>query len=457
MTLRLILVGLVAALGLTIPSRMDCKRFLCSAQSRASSFLAAWDTWRPGDGSYHRNPGSTATRECELCRLARAQVALRTLSPAAKGSVDPTASARVSSPLSHEPVSAQSVLLARTASNAVLAFEPSDVDIEIWEGLALELNPQSEGIDLKNATPSDSSRPSALAATSYESVDRAWVDAVCGRLVGEVRAATMVAPSSSQSDVPTIQFDATTALRLYNEQPVTTGRTDDLSNMLSDDAPSSGEWSSGYGADLFAAIDDKLDQIEANDTSAVAHKVACNWLESESAPPAVGDPNAIAVTAAQDDVQRQETASAQIPWPVFAPEKSVAELATRGAEVIEVPWPVFAPSEQAVRQPNVVFAGSKECGVPRDSTSTAPAVLLAANPSVTETPKLTPDWGRKCPSSIVSVEPVPSTNGSAVAPTPRESCFGETRWTQAVHLTREAVVAWMKVLAGPALVEVSAQ
>src|SRR5258708_37805348 len=82
MTLRLVLVSMVAALGLTIPNRMDCKRFFDCAESRASSFLAGWDTWRPGEGTGHRRAGATATRECELCRPARAQDALRAQKPA---------------------------------------------------------------------------------------------------------------------------------------------------------------------------------------------------------------------------------------------------------------------------------------------------------------------------------------------------------------------------------------
>ena len=48
MMLRLVLVGMVAALGVTIPSRPDGRGWLGSAERWAKSVLADWDTWRPG-------------------------------------------------------------------------------------------------------------------------------------------------------------------------------------------------------------------------------------------------------------------------------------------------------------------------------------------------------------------------------------------------------------------------
>ena len=67
---RLVLVSMVAALGLTIPSRMDCKRIFELGGDAGELIPRGWDTGESGDGAGHRNPGTTATRECELCRLA---------------------------------------------------------------------------------------------------------------------------------------------------------------------------------------------------------------------------------------------------------------------------------------------------------------------------------------------------------------------------------------------------
>ncbi len=47
MMTRLVLVGLVAALGVTLPSRPDCDRWISSTQRWASRVLADWDTREP--------------------------------------------------------------------------------------------------------------------------------------------------------------------------------------------------------------------------------------------------------------------------------------------------------------------------------------------------------------------------------------------------------------------------
>ena len=202
MTLRLVLVSMVAALGLTIPSRMDCKRFFDCAESRASSFLAGWDTWRPGDGAGHRQPGATATRECELCRLARAQVAFRTQKPVAEVTVAPTATASVSSNVSQELVSGAQQRQYRqyAIGDTVSAFEPIDVEDEMQVGLAFELDRAAAAIDLvQKRTPSESSNVPAILETSREIGNiREWTDKLCDRLVREVRTAVMVVQPSEE-------------------------------------------------------------------------------------------------------------------------------------------------------------------------------------------------------------------------------------------------------------------
>ena len=145
-------------------------------------------------------------------------------------------------------------------------------------------------------------------------------------------------------------------------------------------------------AGLFAAIENRLAELDKNNPPATAHEVTGLPLVPQCSQP---DDSALVTTpvaATQENVEQGDTASVQIPWPVFAIEQSVSQPAVPIAEEIEVPWPVFAPSAQAIE----------------------PAIA-------------------------------------------RESSTPETRWNQAVHLTREAMFAWMKVLTGPAVVEVSAR
>ena len=74
MMLRLVLVGMVAALGVTIPSQPGGGRWFDSAEAWATSLLAEWDTWEPTDGDTSGLPGSRDPIECEVCRLARLRV-----------------------------------------------------------------------------------------------------------------------------------------------------------------------------------------------------------------------------------------------------------------------------------------------------------------------------------------------------------------------------------------------
>ena len=146
MTLRLVLVSMVAALGLTIPSRVECKRFIGLAEARASSFLAGWDTWRPGDGVGHKKLSATATRECELCRQARLAAALRAQKQAAEVAIDSTKTFSVPPPVADGGVpNEQTVVRSRTAND----------------------------------------------------VDLMWVDEVCGKLIRDVRTAAMAAQASN--------------------------------------------------------------------------------------------------------------------------------------------------------------------------------------------------------------------------------------------------------------------
>ena len=71
MMLRVVLVGVVAALGVSIPSQPSCEHWYDSAQAWATSLLAEWDTWAATDAAEPRLPGAANHIGCEECRLAR--------------------------------------------------------------------------------------------------------------------------------------------------------------------------------------------------------------------------------------------------------------------------------------------------------------------------------------------------------------------------------------------------
>src|ERR1017187_10534153 len=71
MMLRLALVGMVAALGVSIPSEPGSGSWFVSAEAWATSLLAEWDTWEPSDGDESGVVGTQGHIGCEECRLAR--------------------------------------------------------------------------------------------------------------------------------------------------------------------------------------------------------------------------------------------------------------------------------------------------------------------------------------------------------------------------------------------------
>jgi hypothetical protein len=70
---RLVLVGLVAALGVTLPSRLECDRWMSSAQNWACRVLADWDTWKPRESDAYCLPDrqSTASNTGRPVRVVR--------------------------------------------------------------------------------------------------------------------------------------------------------------------------------------------------------------------------------------------------------------------------------------------------------------------------------------------------------------------------------------------------
>jgi len=82
MMLRLVLVGMVAALGVSIPGKPSCEHWFDSAEAWATTLLAEWDTWEPTEGAGSTLLGMQDHQECEQCRLARMRVAANAVAAA---------------------------------------------------------------------------------------------------------------------------------------------------------------------------------------------------------------------------------------------------------------------------------------------------------------------------------------------------------------------------------------
>jgi hypothetical protein len=132
MTLRLVLVGMVAALGVSIPSQPSSENWFESAEAWATSLLAQWDTWEPAEDDAAVPAGKRDQLSCEECRLARLRIVATALQ-AAHG----------------EPPSPKAV-----------AFEPIRVSEPFETGIAYELNRMAEGLGNTAGT-----MPESVAAT----------------------------------------------------------------------------------------------------------------------------------------------------------------------------------------------------------------------------------------------------------------------------------------------------
>ncbi|HZW33697.1 MAG TPA: hypothetical protein VFF52_23450 [Isosphaeraceae bacterium] len=135
---RLVLVGMVAGLGVTLPSWPECESWCQSAQEWASARLADWDTWRPreADSSRQAKTPIPAEREVRPVPVATAVARpgdsktgpTRAPSPAIEAASDPTPGPQA------------------------IAAHPTAVADDPVADVALELNRWAEGLDIQPST-----------------------------------------------------------------------------------------------------------------------------------------------------------------------------------------------------------------------------------------------------------------------------------------------------------------
>jgi hypothetical protein len=145
MMLRLVLVGMVAALGISIPSQPSCEHWYDSAQAWATSLVAEWDNWEPSDDGTTRLVGTLNHVTCEECRLARVRLAVtaQASSLAAAPQPESNGTAKATDPT---PNLAAKTALAHPKTSEPIAFEPIHVDDDFECGIAYELNRAADGL-----------------------------------------------------------------------------------------------------------------------------------------------------------------------------------------------------------------------------------------------------------------------------------------------------------------------
>lgn len=285
MMLRLVLVGIVAGLGVTIPSRPAGQGWFGSAGRWANSVLAELDTWKPDErGSVRVAPKE---HECEQCRLARVALASRQRTIGATEASRSTkwtpapAVGRAEKPA----ITLPAAMVSKNTIQRKVVFEPIAVSEDFYAGVAFELNKNAEGLDL----PQPPALPTAVV----------------------VETSPVRTTESLELELPEVLCGAT---------------DDDLAEIRSmfdeDAAPANTESS---------RVAQAIESPVVSPVIGAAVSLVC----VEPARPVVTTQPLTQVKAQADS----------LPWPAFAPTEPVAKSPTKVVHETTVPWPVFAPVE----------------------------------------------------------------------------------------------------------------
>ena len=411
MMLRLVLVGMVAALGVTIPGGSNRGGWLKTAGRWANSAVADLDLWN-ADSSASQPRRIVATRHgCEQCRLARAALAERELRAAKSQIADSTKIAVIKTAAGSEKPTGENhrVPPADSVRATTVAFEPIEVGDDFYANIAFELNRIAEGINVAHSA----TMPSATLARSEPIVLRDGI---------EPELPAVLCGVSDEDDVEPLPIAVASQPGEENDPTafgtfVSGESGDDAGRDETADSPISG----AVTAPIVAA---GIQPVAANDGTELFEGIACQThfndddagLFAEGPSPTVFDDSSIlsvvtepatplipaAPAVVVESTPHSQVRVTAIPWPVFAPVEPMVQPTTRVAQEQTVPWPVFAPTN-ATNDPNLA----------PESRSSATA----------------------------------SGQGSS----------SQAGLSQAVDLTRQAMRAWMSVLVGSAPVEVTAR
>jgi hypothetical protein len=478
MTVRLGLVGIVAALGVTLPAQPACERWFESVQAWASATLADWDTWKPDDDRSDSRPYDRGGTDCPQCRLVYAKLAAKLRNPVAAAAPpavaqvnqDPVVSAKPAVEKPAEPASP-------VASHETTNFEPIAIQEDAYSQIAFELNRMADGIDDPAAASNPSSPalgPSPVWTASWsgcwepvaasDDLELSLLGAVCG-LAGEPAAGAVSAASAKPQPHDGEQpHDGSSVAG----RPATDAGADESEITSHEREP-------GFSADLseweFVAVAqlNSAFGLETDCPPRCCLGDAPTALRIAALPDLPQDVFGPAPEAARPEPSRVASAPLEVVTPADPPciaskpsqveATPHAPVPPRVAALADLPANVFAlPDQPASSCPQQVLTA--------ESKPPAPAIAFdagaGARPLGAESADAALDHDPRDRASISSVasprvehqqlevgEPLSSAR-QIVGRRPAEPRLGH-----AVELTREALYAWMNVLTGPALVDVA--
>ena len=180
MTMRMVLVGLVAALGVTVPTPTQCSQWWLSIRNVGSAALADWDHWTPPGRnelqgvselppvvSRERPTGDQARDEVQ-----RGDVSADGLAEGRAAGTPLIAAHHMKLPATDDAASQNTGetwadLPDNVFESRPIVFEPLVISANLYVGVAYELNRMAEGIGIKASTAGgvkSTTRPSEPAA-----------------------------------------------------------------------------------------------------------------------------------------------------------------------------------------------------------------------------------------------------------------------------------------------------
>ncbi len=456
MMLRLALVGIVVALGVTVPNQSECDSWLVSTENWARSFLANWDRWSPPENLAASEHAGSADDGCEQCRLARLELLLREQSIARATVSGGNAELAARSVAGEEGLRTEGVKSDQKTPGSGLERRWRRID----KAQDVRVTMDFDLIDY--AGWSDFSEyPAPLGATQSR---LEWAS-VAERVASEPNASAWQAFSALVIDPAT---RAATQMSSADDSGSDTLRwpLDDLDGLLAsattaeskpitvDELPAAdpGRFEvrlTTYGTDLFETVADQFEGWAANRDIPPAEGPAVGTIteerSNEPAAPSASVPAAITLPAAAAvetlSAPAVTTSAHDLPWPVFAAAAPESDATSAVAHNDNLPWPVFAPAD----------AGQ--------ATELAVASEPALPASAGDTPARPTQFPNACEVAAAVRGPIDghwSSTDAESEPNSR-SITSQPSLARAVELTGEAMRAWLGVLARPSRVEMTSR
>jgi hypothetical protein len=455
MMLRLALVGIVAALGVTLPSQTSSDQWLVATERWASSVFACWDTWSPQDHAPDIELMVAAERDSEPVRIA-------SLPPSNQEERESAViTAATFGPIPAPAVVSSVAVRDQPAEAMAPDAAPTDGREKVASGLRA-----AAGTDSSHDHPAGWQviADSALASTTPEEPS-GWA-AIMGNFA---ESPAVTGQTSIETGALTARWRPVSADTLGSVTPLTAhpaaqerpagyvlpedafaGVHDEAGDALTAEIAEAPfiAIASVYGEDLYESVAVEMERWQKEKTRPEADGIPKMPFADEPAPAPLfatpADERQLAGAPAPVPfacvAPPGPEADRLIPWPVFAPQEGKPARVAEIAQETTVPWPVFAPANAPAAVESVALMNPSPTATVDQFTGHRETLI--AHKKV------------ECPPVSASADTRSTRNERAEERVSQRDAGG---LPAAIQLTQQAMRAWIDVLSGPARVEVTAR